>query len=350
MTDDYLKLTAYFGERSRSGNRFLADALLDLYGSSAVATSVMLRGIAGFGPRHQLRSDETLSMSEDPPVAVVAVDTADKITRLADRVVAMTTRGLVTLERARLGGRSAPDTAKLTVYVGRQQRVSGNPAYCAVSDALHRHGFAGAAVFLGVDGTAHGCRQRARFFSRNADVPVMIIAIGTGDQVARVIPELEGMLRPLLLTVERAQLCKREGQLLARPAALPAADDIGLALWQQLMIHTSEATLHDGVPIHRALVRRLRDSRAASGATVLRGIWGFHGDGKPHGDKLIQLGRQVPVTTIIVDTPGRIADSFAIVDELTGQHGLVTSELVPALVSIDGGERLGGTRLARYAS
>ena len=90
-------------------------------------------------------------------------------------------------------------------------------------------------------------------------------------------------------------------------------------------------------------------SRAASGATVLRGIWGFHGDHKPHGDKLIQLGRQVPVTTIIVDTPGRIADSFDIVDELTGQHGLVTSELVPALVSIDGGERLGGTRLARYA-
>ena len=349
MTDDYLKLTAYFGERSRSGNRFLADALLDLYGSTAVATSVMLRGIAGFGPRHQLRSDETLSMSEDPPVTVVAVDAADKIARLADQVVAMTMRGLVTLERARPGGPPAPDTAKLTVYVGRQQRVSGHPAYYAVSDTLHRHGFAGAAVFLGVDGTVHGCRQRARFFSRNVDVPVMIVAVGTGDQIARVIPELEGMLRRPLLTVERAQLCKREGQLLARPAALPATDDSGLALWQKLMIYTSESTLHDGVPIHRALVRRLRASHAASGVTVLRGIWGFHADHKPHGDKLIQLGRQVPVTTIIVDTPGRIADSFDIVDELTGQHGVVTSELVPALVSIDGGERRGDTRLARYA-
>ena len=56
--------------------RFLADALLDLYGRSAVATSVMLRGIASFGPRQQLRSDESLSLSEDPPVAVAAVDTA----------------------------------------------------------------------------------------------------------------------------------------------------------------------------------------------------------------------------------------------------------------------------------
>jgi PII-like signaling protein len=56
----------------------------------------------------------------------------------------------------------------------------------------------------------------------------------------------------------------------------------------------------------------------------------------------------VPVTTIVVDTPERIAASFDIVDDLTGRHGLVTSELVPALVSIDNGERIGGTLLGRY--
>jgi PII-like signaling protein len=80
----------------------------------------------------------------------------------------------------------------------------------------------------------------------------------------------------------------------------------------------------------------------------LRGIWGFHGNHKPHGDKVIQVTRQVPVTTIVVDAPERIAASFDIIDEVTGRHGLVTSELVPALVSIDGGERRGGTRLARF--
>ena len=76
---------------------------------------------------------------------------------------------------------------------------------------------------------------------------------------------------------------------------------------------------------------------------MLRGIWGFHGDHEPHGDKWIQLARRVPVTTIVVDAPDRIAASFEIIDELTSEHGLVTSELVPALVSIDGEERRGGT-------
>ena len=176
----------------------------------------------------------------------------------------------------------------------------------------------------------------------------MIIAVGTGNQVAGALPELETLLREPLFTVERVQLCKRDGELLDRPAPLPASDDRGRALWQKLMVYTSEATLHNGAPIHRALVRRLLDSGVASGATALRGVWGFHGAHKPHGDRLIQLGRQVPVATIIVDSPERIARSFDIVDELTARHGLVTSELVPALVSIDHGERRGGLGLARY--
>ena len=347
---DFLKLTAYFGERLRHEDRFLSDALLDLYGGNSVATSVVLRGIASFGPHHVLRSDQSLSMSEDSPIAVAAVDTADKMAGLADQVSAMVPRGLVTLERAHLGGGPIrpPAAAKLTVYVGRQDRADGRPAHRAACEVLHRHGFAGASVFLGVDGTAGGQRRRARFFSRNMGVPAMVIAVGTGGQVADALPELETLLRDPIFTIERAQLCKRDGEVLARPAALPAIDDRGRSLWQKLMVYTSEAALHDGTPIHRAIVRQLLDSGAAGGATVLRGIWGFHGDHEPHGDKLIQLVRRVPVTTIVVDAPERIAASFDIIDRLTNEHGLVTSELVPALVSIDGGERRGSTELARY--
>ena len=346
---DHLKLTSYFAERLRHGDRFLSDALLDLYGEHAVATSVVLRGIASFGPHHELRSDQSLSLSEDSPIAIAAVDSTDKMAGLADQVAAMMSRGLVTLERAHLGGYgSTPDAAKLTVYVGRQDRADGRPAYRAVCEVLHRLGFAGASVFLGVDGTVRGQRRRARFVSRNIGVPVMIIAVGTGRQVTDALPELETLLREPLFTVERAQLCKRDGELLARPPALPATDEQGRPLWQKLMVYTSEAALHDGVPVHRAIVRRLFDSRSARGATVLRGIWGFNGDHTPHGDSWLQLARRVPVTTVVVDAPDRISASFEIIDELTRQHGLVTSELVPALVSIDDGKRVGGTALAEF--
>ena len=52
--------------------------------------------------------------------------------------------------------------------------------------------------------------------------------------------------------------------------------------------------------------------------------------------------------TVIVDTPSSIARSFDIVDELTDTHGLVTCELVPALLAVDGDRRHGGTDLADY--
>ncbi len=346
---DFLKLTAYFGERLRHGGS-IPLTRCSISTARIRGTSVVLRGIASFGPHHVLRSDQSLTMSEDSPIAVAAVDTADKMAGLADQVSAMVSRGLVTLERAHLGGGPIRphSAAKLTVYVGRQDRADGRPAYRAACEVLHRHGFAGASVFLGVDGTAGGQRRRARFFSRNLGVPVMVIAVGTGGQVTDALPELETLLRDPIFTIERAQLCKRDGEVLARPAALPATDDRGRSLWQKLMVYTSEAALHDGTPIHRAIVRQLLDSGAADGATVLRGIWGFHGDHEPHGDKLIQLVRRVPVTTIVVDAPERIAASFDIIDRLTHEHGLVTSELVPALVSIDGGERRGSTELARY--
>jgi PII-like signaling protein len=351
VNDDYLKLTAYFGERQRHGKRFLSEELLDLYATNSVAVSVVVRGIAGFGPRHELRTDRSLSSSEDLPVAVAAVDSSDKIAGLAKRVVGSTSRGLVTLERARLVGTpmaDIPPTAKLTVYVGRQQRISGRPAFRALCELLKAHGFASAAVLLGVDGTSRGERRRARFLSRNGEVPMMIIAVGAGARVAEVIPEIERLVTEPLVTVERVQLCKRDGRLLERPPALPATDADGIPLWQKLMVYTAEDTLHDGEPIHRAIVHRLRATASVRGVTVLRGVWGFQGDQEPHGDRLIQLGRQVPVTTIVIDTPERISASFDVIDELTNHHGVVTSEVVPALVSIDGGDRLGDTTLGRF--
>jgi PII-like signaling protein len=49
MSVDALKLTTYFGEHDRYGGRFLADALLDVYGRHELRTSVLLRGAEGFG-------------------------------------------------------------------------------------------------------------------------------------------------------------------------------------------------------------------------------------------------------------------------------------------------------------
>lgn len=357
MNDDCLKLTAYFGERQRVGGRLLADELLDVFGRHELATSILLRGTAGFGPRHHLRTDQSLTMSEDPPLVAIGVDTSDRVQQMIGDLTRLGGRGVFTLERARLAGADIDrlalppelsEATKLTIYVGRQQKADRMPAFVAVCDLLYRNGIAGASVLVGVDGTAHRRRQRARFLAGNGDVPVMILAVASGERIAAVLPELAAILDQPLVTVERVRVCKRDGVLLEAPHTLPEEDTDGLGLWQKLMVHTSESALFRGEPVHRALIRRLRASSSARGATTLRGVWGFHGDHAPHGDKLFQLGRHVPVVSVVVDTPARIARSFAIVDELTAERGLVTSEMVPAMLTVGEHARHGGLRLARH--
>jgi PII-like signaling protein len=322
MNEDCLKLTIYFGERDRAGGSFLADALLDLFGRERLATSVLLRGAEGFGAKQRLQTQRLLSLSEDLPVVAVAVDTRERIEALVPEVRAVTGDGLVTLERARLLTGSLEDglplsgPTKLTVYCGR-----GEPVLELVS-LLHRRGVAGATALLGVDGTAHGERRRARFFGGNANVPLMLISIGDGERLAALVPEIGSLLREPIVTLERVTVCRRDG------AAVAEAPNGDPATWQKLMVYTSEQARHDGHPLHVALIRRLRQE-GAIGATALRGFWGYHGDHAPHGDRLLSLRRHVPVVTVLVDRPERARRWLEVVSELTSETGLVTSEMVP---------------------
>jgi PII-like signaling protein len=354
MTTDYLKLTSYFGERHRVGGRFTADTLLDLYGRSEIAASILLRGAEGFGLRQHLRTDRSLTLSEDLPLVTVAVDTRPRIEAILEQAAQLSKPGLVTLERAVLMDGGAPagplpgdlqGTAKLTVYLGRYERAWRVPAFAAVCDLLYRRGIAGATALLGVDGTVRGQRERARFFGSNAAVPMMVIAVGSGERIAQVIPELGGLLDRPLMTLERVTVCKRDGQLLTPPDALPGTDARGMALWQKLTIFTSEAATYQGQAVHRAITRRLR-AAGISGATTLRGVWGFHGDHRPHGDRLLSAARRVPAVTIVIDSPERASTAFSVIDELTAGGGLVTAETVPAMRAAAAGREEGGLRLA----
>ena len=355
MNADCLKLTVYFGESDRVEGRLLSDELVDLFERSEVRVAVLLRAVEGFGIKHRLRTDRFLTLSEDLPLVAVAVDDRARIELLLPRVSELVTGGLITLERARLlhaepGLINLPDelaeATKLTAYLGRNERVDGHPAYLAVVERFRRCGLAGATVLLGVDGMIHHRRQRGRFFSRNADVPMMVIGVGRGDAVREALEGFSDLLADSTATLERLRVCKRDGVLLAEPRHLPERDDAGLGVWQKLMVYVSEQARHAGHPLYAQLIRQLR-ALDAGGATAVRGIWGFSGDRPPHGDRLFAIHRDVPVVTTVIDTPDQIQRWFAVIDELTNDAGLVTSEMVPASLAVAPEARIGGLRVGR---
>jgi PII-like signaling protein len=52
----------------------------------------------------------------------------------------------------------------------------------------------------------------------------------------------------------------------------------------------------------------------------MRGVWGFHGTHKPHGDKLFQLARRVPVTSEIVPAAVSLNETQCLGDITLAQH------------------------------
>jgi PII-like signaling protein len=334
-----IKLTTYFDDRARVGDGFLADALCDLYGRHELHTSVLLRGVEGFGAHHPHQTDRLLSLSESLPAVSIAIDSSARVQAALPDVLRTATHGLVSLERARLvagddldglalpGGRER--AVKLTLYGGRSVRTGGRAGYVEAIDVLRECGVAGASVLLAVDGTLHGERRRARFFARNAHVPLMLLAIGDADSINAALPRVIALLDDPVATIERVQICKSDGHTLSPPDPVPEADAAGLPILHKLMIHSEEQAKVGGHPLYRVLVARLREAGAA-GATVLRGVRGFYAGRAPIADRLLSVQRNVPVHVVVVDTPQRMQQWWPIIDEATGQAGLITSELVPA--------------------
>jgi PII-like signaling protein len=331
VDEDAVILTSYLRERHRAG----AAALIDLYSRRSVRASVLLRGIYGYGPGQS--ASPSLPLLENPPLTAIAVDTASRIEVMLDEVAAIARPRLITLERARLLsdeiephrlGEPSSAATRLTIYCGRADRVFEVPVFEAACELLYRRQVAGATVLSGIDGTAGGRRRRAHPLLLGARAPLVVIAVGSGQRIGMLLPELGGLFRHPLMTVAQVRLCKRDGQFVSRPEAPSAADEpAGMTPQVKLTVYTSEATRVGGEPAHRAIVRRLR-SAGVGGVTAQRGIWGFHGEHAPHGDHFPRHGRHVPVVTTVIDHAERIGVAFDVINALTPGRGLVTAETV----------------------
>ncbi len=337
MDEECTVLTSYLTEGRRAEGVPGGEALIGLYARRRAVASILLRGIEGSG-RQQPRVGRSLPQAAESALTAIAVDTRPNIETLLEETLRLARPRLVAMERARLlSGEINPvrlsdepgDATRLTVYCGQGDRAYQIPAFEAACELLYRRRIAGATVLSGVDGAdpGHARPQHGQFLRRDADVPLMVVAIGAGDRIAMLLPELGAMFRRPLMTIEKVRLCKRDGQFVSRPetASGPADAGAGMTAQFKLTVYTSEAARHDGHPVHRAIVESL-NSAGISGATTIRGIWGYHGDHAPHGDHFPRHARHVPVVTTVIAAPERISAAFDVIDPLTAEHGLVTAE------------------------
>lgn len=338
MISDALKLSVYFGESVVVGSAPAGDALMSCLAGHGLTATALLRGIEGFGLNRRIHSERFPDVSTDLPLLALAVDTPDRIRSLLEEVDRAVPRGLVTLEQARLavGGDVAradfPEgpgkAAKLTIYCRAGERVRGRPAYREAVALLRRDGASGAIVLPAVDGSLDGRRGRARLFAANRDTPMAIISVGPAGLLQRSLPHLHEVFASPLVTLERIAQVKHDGELLEPPPSVAGRGGRGPDVWQAICVYTRRAAQVNGRALYSELTRCLREAGGA-GATTILGDWGFSSDERPHGDLLGRVTSHRPTYTVYVDRPEKVAEVWPLIDELTADHGIVTSLLVP---------------------
>jgi PII-like signaling protein len=342
MIADALKLSVYFGDALTAGGDLAGDALMRELAQRQVEVAALLRGVEGFGINRRIHAERFPDISTDLPLLAVAIDRRERIEALLPMVDRVISRGLVTLEYARLatGADVAEMTlppghgeaAKLTIYCGRGERSGGRPAYRAIVELLRRQGATGAIVLMGIDGVLRGARRSARVFAVDTFTPMVIISVGPGGVLERLLPQLGAVVEDPVVTFERIAQLKHDGKLLEPPpwrggVGSDAPDDAP-DVWHTLRIYTRRSAQVNGRALYSELTRRLREIGGA-GVTTILGEWGFSSDEAPYGDRAWRLTSHTPSYTVYIDRPHKIAEAWPLVDELTARHGIVTSLTVP---------------------
>jgi PII-like signaling protein len=92
-------LRIYIGESDRWHHKPLYQELVQAARRQGLAGATVLRGIEGFGASSRIHTSRILSLSEDLPLVIEIVDTADKVEAFLAAVDELLTEGLVTMER-----------------------------------------------------------------------------------------------------------------------------------------------------------------------------------------------------------------------------------------------------------
>ncbi len=110
LTGPALRVTIFIGENDTWHHKPLYSEIVHRAHAAGLAGASVFRGVEGFGASSLIHTTRLLSLSEDLPVAIVIVDTAERVRAFLPELDELVTEGLVIL-----------DDCEVIRYVGREE-------------------------------------------------------------------------------------------------------------------------------------------------------------------------------------------------------------------------------------
>jgi uncharacterized protein len=98
-------LRIFIRESDRAGGRPMHEAILHAARDAGIAGATVIRGQVGYGHTSRIQTASILRLTDDLPLIIEIVDSADKIHALLPDLTKLTGEKVMTLENVRVVGR-----------------------------------------------------------------------------------------------------------------------------------------------------------------------------------------------------------------------------------------------------
>jgi len=98
LTGPARRMTIFIGEQDSHGGHSLSHEIVRRAHASAIAGITVFRGVEGYGASSHLHTVHILSLSDDLPICIVIVDSAEAIDRFGAQLDDLIDGGLVIVE------------------------------------------------------------------------------------------------------------------------------------------------------------------------------------------------------------------------------------------------------------
>ena len=220
------KVSIYVGEDHQYHGQSLYSAILDFLFYRGISGASVTRGIAGFGADHHLHTTRIEALTQDLPMKIEFIESAEKVEEVLPKLYELAGTGLIeiqdttVLKPAELSGKkvtqeSSPSLKRegraklMRIYVGENDKWSDKPLYKALIESMRANDIAGVTVYQGILG--YGANRRIHKDSAlhlSHDRPMMLSVVETEEKLQAYFPILDQMVQQGLVVLSDVDIIK----------------------------------------------------------------------------------------------------------------------------------------------
>ena len=219
------KVTVYVIEGQNYHGTACYAAILDYLFFRGISDATVTRGMAGFGTDHRMHTSRLVDLSDQMPIKIEFIETADRVQEVLPKLAEIAHHGLIevhdttVIRPGQASEKSAPEipatklqskAKMMRILIGEHDKWNDKPLHTALVQALRANDIAGVTVYRGILG--YGANRRIHKDSTlnlSHDAPILLTVVDSEDKLRELsFPVLDQMVKQGLVVLSDVDVIK----------------------------------------------------------------------------------------------------------------------------------------------